>query len=123
MYFRFKKIKFFFFLCLFFSCTLYVSSFLQIQQLGDEDKLRVDNIQATPVIQPVPDSVNTVWDKITQRASLNKEGDISWKQILECTGDAPPLSKDQFQSYTAGEATLSALGLIKLKEKQAVNTL
>ena len=102
---------------------LFVSSFLQIQQLGDEDKLRVDNIQATPVIQPVPDSVNTVWDKITQRASLNKEGDISWKQILECTGDAPPLSKDQFQSYTAGEATLSALGLIKLKEKQAVNTL
>ena len=123
MYFRFKKINFFFFLCLFFSFTLYVSSFLQIQQLGDEDKLRVDNIQATPVIQPVPDSVNTVWDKITQRASLNKEGDISWKQILECTGDAPPLSKDQFQSYTAGEATLSALGLIKLKEKQAVNTL
>lgn len=98
-------------------------AFHATKQLGDEDKLRVDNIQATPVIQPVPDSVNTVWDKITQRASLNKEGDISWKQILECTGDAPPLSKDQFQSYTAGEATLSALGLIKLKEKQAVNTL
>jgi len=124
LYFRFKKINSFFSSFVFsFSCTLYVSSFLQIQQLGDEDKLRVDNIQATPVIQPVPDSVNTVWDKITQRASLNKEGDISWKQILECTGDAPPLSKDQFQSYTAGEATLSALGLIKLKEKQAVNTL
>merc|ERR1711865_736388 len=85
-------------------------AFHATKQLGDEDKLRVDNIQATPVIQPVPDSVN-------------KEGDISWKQILECTGDAPPLSKDQFQSYTAGEATLSALGLIKLKEKQAVNTL
>ena len=96
-------------------------SFL-LQQLGEEDKLRVDKIQATPVIQPLPDSVNSMWEKISQRAALNKESDITWDQIVESTSGTPPLSKDEFLSYTAGEPTLSSAGLIKLKEKQAVKT-
>ena len=94
-----------------------------VQQLGEDDKLRVDNIQATPVIQPVPDAVNSMWEKISQRATLNKEGDITWEQIIESTGGQPPLTKDQFAQYCAGEKSLSAAGLVLLKDKQAVNVL
>lgn len=106
----------------FFPHSSFCSFSFLLQQLGEEDKLRVDKIQATPVIQPLPDSVNSMWEKISQRAALNKESDITWDQIVESTSGTPPLSKDEFLSYTAGEPTLSSAGLIKLKEKQAVKT-
>lgn len=79
----------------------------------------MDDIKATPIAQPLPDSVTTMWDKITQRAVLNKDKDITWEQVEEVTGGQPPLKKEQFDTYTAGELSLSAEGLVKLKEKQA----
>lgn len=88
--------------------------------MSNDDRLQVDNIQATPVVQPVPDSVNAQWDKIAQRAKFNKEGDITWDEIMESTGGQPPLSKSDFDNYCAGEKSLSAAGLIMLREKQAV---
>jgi hypothetical protein len=93
------------------------------QQLGEDDVLRVDNIEAKPVVQPVPDAVNSMWDRISQKAKFNKEGDITWAQIMEATGSQPPLSRAEFEDYCAGETSLSATGLRLLREKQAVSVL
>ena len=93
------------------------------QQLGENDVLRVDNIEAKPVVQPVPDAVNSMWDRISQKAKFNKLGDITWAQIMEATGSQPPLSRAKFEDYCAGETSLSATGLRLLREKQAVSVL
>ena len=100
-----------------------LSFFSKTQQLGEDDVLRVDNIEAKPVVQPVPDAVNSMWDRISQKAKFNKEGDITWAQIMEATGSQPPLSRAEFEDYCAGETSLSATGLRLLREKQAVSVL
>ena len=83
------------------------------------DNLRVDKIQASAVNQPMPDSINSMWEKIQRRAELNDDNSISWDEIEEATGQKPPLAKDSFDAVVAGEPRLNKEGLLKLRESQS----
>ena len=89
------------------------------QQLDAADNLRIDRIQATAISQPMPDSLNSLWEKIQRRAELNEDGSISWDEIKEATGAKPPLTKDSFDAVVAGEPRLKKEGLVKLMEAQS----
>jgi hypothetical protein len=78
--------------------------------------LRVDRIQASAISQPMPDSINSMWEKIQRRAELNEDGSISWDEIQEATGSKPPLTKESFDMVVAGEPRLNKEGLVKLRE-------
>ena len=81
----------------------------------------MDKINAAALDQPLPPTVNDMWDKISARLDMNDDKTITWDQVEASTGGEPPLTKEAFDSYLAGQPSLSKEGLTKLREKQAVD--
>ena len=81
----------------------------------------MDKINAAALDQPLPPTVNDMWEKISARLDMNDDKTITWDQVEESTGGEPPLTKEAFDSYLAGQPWLSKEGLTKLREKQAVD--
>lgn len=69
----------------------------------------------------MPDSINSLWEKVQRRSELNKDGSISWEEITEATGGRPPFTRDKFDVIVAGEPRLSKEGLRKLQDDESLS--